>query len=179
MNNTRPVPLRLPPPLLALFALTALAGCDPVHSNDIAALGGETQGVHKGPLHRPGQPCTLCHDGAVGDPPGFSIAGTIFEKPPDGMQGASNIVVTMTDSNGSTYSAPATNTAGNFYVTSSQWTPTYPIRTTVLVQSGSIVATMYSQISRSGSCAWCHTLTPGDMSAGPIALVLDDGGTPP
>jgi hypothetical protein len=163
-------------PALAVAGAT-LAACDPVHSDDIAALGGETPGVPKGPLHRAGQPCTLCHDGAIGDPPGFSIAGTVFATPSTG--GASGIVVKMTDATGFTYATQPTNAAGNFYVTPRDWTPAYPITQTILVaSSGTVPATMYSQISRSGSCAWCHTLTPGDTSVGPIVLQLDDGGTP-
>ena len=65
---------------LAAWVLTAaiVASCDPVHEQQKDALGGETPGVPKGPLHRPGQPCIVCHDGAFGDPPEFSIAGTIF-----------------------------------------------------------------------------------------------------
>ncbi len=156
----------------------ALGACDPVHTDDIAALGGETRGVPKGPLHRPGQPCTLCHDGALRDPPAFSVAGTIFQTPGAGI-GASGIVVAMTDSAGTSYQAPATNGAGNFYVTPRQWTPTYPIIQTVLVENGATVATMYSQISWSGSCAWCHSDPPSESSPGHVSLTLDDGGIPP
>jgi hypothetical protein len=162
----------------APFVTSALGACDPVHTDDIAALGGETRGVPKGPLHRPGQPCTLCHDGALRDPPAFSVAGTIFQTP--GAQvGASGIVVAMTDSAGTLYQAAATNSAGNFYVTPRQWTPTYPIVQTVLVENGATVATMYSQISWSGSCAWCHSDPPSDSSPGHVSVTLDDGGTPP
>ena len=67
-------------PLLAL-ALIGMAGCDPVHDDAIAALGPETPGVRRGPLHRPGQPCLLCHDGALGDPQEFAVAGTVFQRP--------------------------------------------------------------------------------------------------
>ena len=66
-------------------ALVALAACDPVHGDAISALGPEAPDVRQGPLHRPGQPCLLCHDGALGDPQRFTIAGTVFET-----QGARN-----------------------------------------------------------------------------------------
>ena len=41
----------------------------------------EAPGVRRGPLHRPGQPCLLCHDGALGDPQRFTVAGTVFQTP--------------------------------------------------------------------------------------------------
>ena len=58
--------------------LVLLLSCDPVHDDAVSALGGETPGIPRGPLHRPGQPCLVCHDGASGDPAAFSMAGTVF-----------------------------------------------------------------------------------------------------
>jgi hypothetical protein len=158
------------------LALLGLIACDPVHSNDIAALGGEAPGVSKGPMHRPGQPCTVCHDGAIGDPPAFSVAGTVFETP-SSAQGADGVTVTMVDSSGSSHSA-TTNAAGNFYLTPQNWTPVYPILS-VTVAAGDVGAIMHSQISWSGSCGWCHVKPAGPSSPGHVSLMLDDGGTPP
>ncbi len=167
--------------LLAGWALLLVAACDPVHSNARDALGGEARGVAKGPLHRPGQPCTVCHDGALGDPPEFTVAGTIYARPSD-RTGAANLTVTMLDSSGSRYAA-TTNEAGNFYVTPREWTPVFPI-TSVVVEATShenatVRAVMYSQISWSSSCSSCHSDPAGPSSPGRVILQLEDGGTPP
>ncbi len=69
----------LVPCVLAVLAAAALASCDPVHEAEKDAIGGDTPGVPNGPLHHPGQACIVCHDGALFDPPAFSIAGTIFQ----------------------------------------------------------------------------------------------------
>jgi len=155
---------------IGLLGLLGLLACDPVQSDEIAALGGEAPGVPEGPLHRPGQPCVLCHDGAGGDPSAFSVAGTVFETPSTSA-GASGVTVAMTDSTGSTHSA-TTNAAGNFYVTPSEWTPTYPITTTTL-ESGRVSTPMYGEIGRNGSCAGCHSYpaAAGAGSPGRVSLV--------
>lgn len=149
--------------------------CNPVHAADIAALGGEAADVPEGPLHRPGQPCTVCHDGAIGDPSAFSVAGTVYPmtSSPTGEDG---VTVTMTDSKMQTY-ASTTNAAGNFYVRPKEWTPAFPIER-VVVQHGSQAAQMYSRISWSSSCGWCHVAPASQSSPGHVALLLDDGGTP-
>src|ERR1017187_10948970 len=99
--------------LPALFALLALAACDPVRNDAIASLGPEAPGVRRGPLHRPGQPCLLCHDGAIGDPQRFTVAGTVYETL--GNQAPSVLAsVVLTDANGSSVHLQ-TNAAGNFY----------------------------------------------------------------
>src|ERR1700683_3328645 len=58
---------------LAMLVGALMVGCNPVLDDAIADLGPEKPGVHPGPLHRPGQPCLLCHDGALGDPQAFSV----------------------------------------------------------------------------------------------------------
>ena len=43
-------------------AASALAACvDESHELQVQALGAEVPGVPMGPLHRPGQPCLVCH----------------------------------------------------------------------------------------------------------------------
>jgi hypothetical protein len=162
--------------LCLVLGLGALAACDPVVDDAIAALGGEAPGVRRGPLHRPGQPCLLCHDGAIGDPPAFSVAGTVFDRP-SGTLGVNGATVSLSDANGSTFAA-TTNTAGNFYVVPSQWVPTFPMKVTVSPGSGQTV-TMQTDIGRDGACAACHVNPPGPSSPGQVVLALDDGGTPP
>lgn len=158
----------------AAFVVAAAVSCDPVVSDAVDALGGEAPGVRRGPLHRPGQPCLLCHDGALGDPPAFSVAGTIFDDPID-LLGEDGATVSLTDTNGSTYSA-TTNAAGNFYITPGEWSPTFPL--TVSVTSVTTV-TMQSQIGRSGACATCHVSPASASSPGPVCMQLEDGGVPP
>jgi hypothetical protein len=151
----------------AAALLVAIAACDPVHSDAIDALGGNAPGTRNGPLHRPGQPCLLCHDGAFTDARGFSVAGTIYLTQ-DSNQPATGAIVEMTDKNGSVHSA-RTNEAGNFYVTPEEWTPTYPLHVTVT--SGGTKAVMQTRIGRDGSCAGCHVDPVGPGSPGHVAVV--------
>ncbi|MDB4933871.1 MAG: hypothetical protein JWP87_843 [Labilithrix sp.] len=170
--SPRIITLLLPVALVAM-APTELAACDPVHEDATAALGDEAPGVQKGPLHRPGQPCTTCHDGALGNPPKFSVAGTVYIDEL-GAQAASNAVVSLTDSTGKKHDA-TTNTAGNFYLRPGEFTPSYPMK--VSVAYSGINVTMTSEIGRAGSCADCHTHPAGPTSAGLIYMPAD-GGTP-
>jgi hypothetical protein len=162
---------------IALFALAAVScGPDPVHSDAVAALGPEQDGVAPGPTHRPGQPCLTCHGGSGPADKVFSVAGTIFraqnEDPPVGIQGAKVVLV---DSTGTLpLTDPVTNEVGNFYIAQSDWTPVYPLRVRVdykAPKSGAYpVSPMTSIIGRDGSCAGCHKLTPDpatDAGTGP------------
>jgi hypothetical protein len=164
--------------LLVLVAIVVpvATSCDPVHHDDISALGDEVAGVQQGPMHRPGQPCLLCHDGAFGDPSAFSVAGTVFEHL-EGAVGVDGVTVSLEDSIGSTYTA-TTNAAGNFYVDASRWQPHYPMTTSITPRSGQPIP-MHTLIGWSGACATCHTSAVGPDSAGPVAISLDDGGVPP
>ena len=157
----------------ALGSLGALASCDPVHSDAVSALGGEAPGVRTGPLHRPGQPCLLCHDGKVGDPGEFSVAGTIFLNA-TGATPAPGVVVTLTSANGATHTLTS-NAAGNFYASPGQFTPAYPM--SVVLTSSSTVVRMSTLIGRAGACATCHQDPAGPSSAGHI-FVPADGVTP-
>ena len=154
--------------------LPILGACDPTHNDQVAALGDEAPGVRRGPLHRPGQPCLLCHDGAIGDPQQFSVAGTIYQTSGAG-SGADGVSVTMTDAKGSSYPA-MTNGAGNFYVTPNEWTPTFPIQ--AQIERGKTKVTMRTLISRDGSCSGCHVDPASDVSPGRVVLSLEDGGAP-
>lgn len=163
---------------LAFFAMLAFThvACDPVRSDQIAALGGEAPGVGPGPEHRPGQPCLLCHDGKLGDPREFAVAGTVFRRADD-REPASGVVVHLVGANGSTHDA-TTNAAGNFYVLPAQWTPAYPMF--VSLDSEGIIVKMKTHIGRDGSCAGCHFDPPGPDSYGHVSLVdpFPDAGAP-
>ena len=164
-----------------LFLIVPILGaCDPTHADQVAALGDEAPNVRRGPTHRPGQPCLLCHDGAIGDPQQFSVAGTIYQTAGDGT-GADGVSVTMTDATGSSFRA-LTNSAGNFYVTPNQWTPTFPIQAQICshdpCESTDVKVTMRTLISRDGSCSGCHVDPASDVSPGRVVLTLADGGAP-
>jgi hypothetical protein len=166
-----------------LFAtLVALGGCDPVHDDAIAALGPEAAGVRRGPLHRPGQPCLLCHDGAIGDPQRFTVAGTVYETP-GGLVAVAGISVVLIDANTSQAELQV-NEAGNFYATPSQYDPTFPIQVFLRAQGGQAVRMQTliegnGTVEPNGSCASCHLDPAGRNSPGHVCVKLDDGGTPP
>ena len=147
----------------------ALVACDPVHDQQQAALGEEAPGVRTGPTHRPGQPCTVCHDGKLGSPPEFSVAGTVYRTATDSTP-AVNATVTLTSADGTVYRA-TTNAAGNFYVEPSRFAPSYPMKTEVAL--GGVTVTMTSLIGRAGACAGCHVEPAGPTSPGHVFIPAD------
>jgi hypothetical protein len=170
------------PVLAALLALACSSGCDPVHDDAVAALGGEAPGVGHGPTHRPGQPCLLCHDGAFRDPPRFTVAGTVFRTPGDRIA-VVGATVTVVDARGATIDLE-TNSAGNFYSTPGQYEPTFPLQVSIRAPGGPVVHMQTliegnGTIEPNGACASCHFYPPGPSSPGHVYLTLDDGGTPP
>jgi hypothetical protein len=167
---------RLVSTVALMFVGVLGASCDPVRSDAIASLGGEAPGVRRGPLHRPGQPCLLCHDGSAGAPEGFSVAGTVFVEPGQASP-VSGAVVHLADSTGSTLDT-LTNAAGNFYVLPRDWTPTYPMSVTVTPREQPTVS-MQTLVNRDGSCAGCHSDPAGSGSPGHVCILLADGGVPP
>ncbi len=165
---------------LALL-LAALPACDPVVDDARAALGPETPGVRQGPLHRPGQPCLLCHDGDLGDPQRFTIAGTVFQTN-GARDAAQNVTVNVVDATGASV-ALSTNAAGNFYATPGQYDPTFPLRVSLSYGGGTVqMETLVGgngTVEANGACASCHFDPAGPSSPGHVALRLDDGGVPP
>jgi hypothetical protein len=146
-----------------LFFIVAVAACnDPVHDAEVAALGPEDPSVPQGPLHRPGQPCLLCHSD-------FSLAGTVYNE--DLMTPYPGATVQLTDAVGSQHES-TTNEAGNFYIRTSEWMPVFPIGSFVDEAGTSIFgvqvigtinpmspAQMITHIGRDGSCGSCHVGT--------------------
>jgi hypothetical protein len=159
--------------VFALGAASIGSSCDPVHDDAISALGGEAPGVPRGPTHRPGQPCITCHDGAIGSPPVFSVAGTIYENATD-LIAAQNANVTLTGADNKYYVA-TTNEVGNFYVSPKDFTPVYPMKVEV-TWNGTMVF-MTSVVGRDGSCADCHKDPAGPASAGHV-YIPPNGVTP-
>lgn len=151
-----------------LVAVASSTSCsDPVTDKRKTALGGEQAGVPQGPLHRPGQPCTVCHDGS--DQRAFIVAGTVYASiaAAQPVQGAR---VTMTDANGDAY-VSETNCAGNFFVRSESWKPRFPL--TMLVSYGTQQIKMEGPVQREASCASCHTPETSNSSPGPVYLWSD------
>jgi hypothetical protein len=157
-----------------ILALVAALGCGNTPEDDARDALGDTDhdyGGEAGPLHRPGQPCLLCH--------GFQLAGTVyrFEDDRAGVGGAS---VHVTDGMGRSFTA-TTNSSGNFYVTRGgeleadddgelelPYELEYPLA--VEIEHEGITQPMRSLIWREGSCAHCHGPTEGESSAGRIVL---------
>jgi len=173
----------------AFFLAIAGACADPVHDDEVAALGPEAPGVPPGPTHRPGQPCLTCHGGSGPAGTQFSIGGTVYTTqrlplPDGGAPPASppldNATVTLTDSTNSTYST-TTNSAGNFFIPLTDWAPVFPIggaegdagfatKHETQITAAPETVYMVTQIGRDGSCADCHSYPPGPLSPGPLYL---------
>lgn len=151
-------------PFLLLFGLVACG--DPTHDDAVAALGPEKPGVPVGPLHRPGQPCLVCHGSQGPSDAEFSVAGTIY-KYEETTEPLVNAWVTLTDRNGKTH-ATGTNCAGNFFVMKTDFDPAFPFFTSVIF--GSSTAEMSTPVYREGSCAGCHSDPKGPESFGHIGF---------
>ncbi|MFO0662935.1 MAG: hypothetical protein U0174_03235 [Polyangiaceae bacterium] len=153
--------------LLPLTLGALLGSCmDPVHSDAVDALGGETRGVRAGPEHRPGQPCLVCHGGDGPGSPEWSAAGTAYTTR-GGADPLSGATVVLTDAKG-VEQRLKTNRAGNFYIEARRWQPTYPLR--ARIESGSEKVEMQSLINGPSSCATCHHGAGSANSVPPIYL---------
>ncbi len=156
---------------LALLACSAAAGCGyPVHLERVEALGEESSDTPVGPLHRPGQPCLVCHgpDGPAESE--LAVAGTVYLRP-DAATPAEGARVVIVDADGKSRTA-TTNAAGNFYLEASD-SPIFPNR--VEVRSGELSVPMRTTIGRDGSCAACH-VESGDSSHVPRVYLGEGGG---
>lgn len=162
----------------AIFCAIAACSLDPVHDDAVRDLGPEAPGVSPGPEHRSGQPCLVCHDGSTATP-AMSVAGTVYGAL-DAPATLGGVGITLSDATGAIRTA-STNAAGNFYIQSSEWQPTFPLR--VVVDYGGITAPMSTIVGRDGSCAGCHADPPSRVSPGrvylvPSATLLPEGGAP-
>jgi hypothetical protein len=176
--------MRVAASLLTAIActLTSFSCGDPVRDQRIQALGGETPGVRHGPLHRPGQPCTLCHSESGTNSPEFSLAGTVYRTPTT-LEPLQNATIRFIDSTGRQHAA-VSNSAGNFYVSISEWVPNWPVWSKVECsnaaarESGSATPTteMTSAIFRESSCSFCHADPAGPSSVGHLYFADDDSG---
>jgi hypothetical protein len=167
--------------VLVATLLGAVVACDPVVDDAVAALGPEAPGVRRGPLHRPGQPCLLCHDGSLGNPQRFTVAGTVFQTT-GALQAAPNVSVNVVDATGAAVSL-STNAAGNFYATPGQYDPTFPLQISLTTNGLTVPMQTLVEgngtVEPNGACASCHFDPAGPNSPGHVAVRLDDGGVPP
>jgi mono/diheme cytochrome c family protein len=154
-------------PLLGALALVG-ACHDPVKEQAKAALGPEDPAVPPGPLHRPNQPCLVCH-GAGGEAPTMAFAGTVYLDP-DGRIAAPNADIVVVDAMGREQRVRS-NCAGNFFLEDRGDWPRFPVWTSAEVGEHRI--DMESPIYREGSCAACHGDPAGPSSAGHVFLTDD------
>jgi hypothetical protein len=164
---------------MALLAvvLSAAGGCqDPVRDSAVETLGPEAAGVPRGPLHRPGQPCLLCHDEKGGAAPLLSVAGTVYADPDS--RKALNKVKVVLQGEGGRMATALTNCAGNFYLRPAEFALPRGARSWVYLSGASETIEMESPFYVEGSCATCHLdpLAPG--SAGHIYLFANGGPIP-
>jgi cytochrome c553 len=161
----------------ALFVLALLgvappawSGCvnNPVHDDQVAALGPEAANVPAGATHRPGQPCLVCHGPFGPAQVQFAFGGTVYLEAGQSAP-APAAVVGVEDVSGSKVAAPA-NEVGNFYVLLRDYNPKYPLKTTVTSADGAIVQTMQTYVARNGSCASCHESAASATSPGPVVV---------
>jgi hypothetical protein len=155
---------------IGLMAGLLLAGSscgDPVQDELVADLGPEGK-VPPGPLHRPGQPCLLCHEES-GEAGPFTVAGTVYL---DAMSATpvADVEVTVIDSMARSF-ASTTNCAGNFFIKPNQFVPVFPIW--LEMRAGMVLRTMDTASFREGSCAACHADPKSRSSAGHVYLIDD------
>lgn len=152
----------------------ALSGCgDPTRDTTIEALGEEAIGVPIGPLHRPGQPCLVCHDGEVARE--LAVAGTVYWAF-DSKRPAPGTRVDFVDGD-KDHQFAYTNCAGNFFLYPEEMQVDFPFW--VKVSAGGTEITMDSPVNGDGSCASCHKKTLSTRSTGRVYLYDNPPGPPP
>ncbi len=172
-------------PALACLAGVVLAlagaGCNnPVTDDEVALLGPEVAGVPPGPLHRPGQPCLVCHGGYGPAALVFGTAGTVYQDSTDPFPLVSG-TVQLTDAN-NVVTLAETNCAGNFFLEAVDWVPTMPVHVQVAYgglhtqstnacnSSANACVQMLSHMGKETSCAQCHTGQSTYDSVGQVYL---------
>lgn len=166
-----------PPALIVAFAsIAASLSCaaDPVREREMAALGGETPGVPHGPLHRPGQPCGLCHGADGPDTPEFSLAGTLY-RTASSRTALPGATIHFIDATGEQHTTKS-NCAGNFYVQKSEWTPSFPVWVKMELMDRTVEMT--SAIFRETSCSACHFDPASPSSVGHMYFAEDESTLP-
>lgn len=154
---------------LLLFFTLGIACDDTQRDRELSELGGEAATVAPGELHRPGQPCGVCHGGAGPAHGRFSLSGTVFWTA-DSQAPVAHTVVRIIDSLGAQY-AVRSNCAGNFFVRDSEFEPHWPAW--VKLEFANKTLEMRSPISRERSCAGCHADPASASSVGHVYMSAD------
>ncbi len=151
----------------ALVLCLALSSCsDPVHDAEVAALGPEDPSTPPSELHRPGQPCLVCHGDLGPAHTQFAVGGTVYHE--DLTTPAQGQTITLTDAAQNQVQA-TTNAAGNFFISAQDWQPVFPITPITIGTDPNNMAQMITHIGRDGSCGACHFgSAPATNSPGPI-----------
>jgi hypothetical protein len=145
----------LPKKAAVVWLFMGVSCTDPVLDDLVAAQGNETEGIEKGPFHRAGQRCVVCHqDGGEASDSPFTLAGTIFAQP-NRQVGVGGAEIRLTDADGTKYIAK-TNCVGNFFIKPSEWEPKFPVL--VSVYKAGVQRAMQAPIGREADCAGCHSL---------------------
>lgn len=127
----------------------AKAGCE-VPTADALRAGGTML---------PGRNCNDCHkSGGQASEYVWTAAGTVYSKRGVGTacnsSGADGVLVELIDMTDKVLAKTTSNSAGNFYFTSSQFSGNALVR--ARVTKGSATKTMASPVSVAGGCAVCH-----------------------
>lgn len=168
-------PLRL----TLLVCVCSLCGCDdPYLDNLIEELGEEQDGYAPSEIHRPGQPCVLCHSEYDGAEPILSFGGTLFAEPLTGdapLVLLEGYTIRLLDSAGQIRNLTS-NKCGNFFITKEAFDPAFPVRAELWgptsPDGGNVVQLipMSTRIGRDGSCGTCHVNPASPFSPG-VAFV--------
>lgn len=152
---------------LALVVVESCDDADPTHERAVEELGPEDPSVKPSELHRPGQPCSVCHGGIGPAKSTFLLAGTIYATP-DGGQALPGANVRFIDWVGAQGSS-TTNCAGNFFVRADQ-ADKFKWPMWMRVEQNGTVADMRSAVFREGSCNTCHKATATARNTLPVYL---------
>lgn len=151
--------------IVALVAVGNSCNLDPVHKNNVKALGEEKPDDYppESEFHRPGEPCALCHSTRGPAESEFVLAGTVFWGPDNYSRRVDKAYVRIVDGI-KARRCFVTNCNGNFFVTRKDFPEiTFPILVSVerTVDPGTkedplTIRRMASHIGREPSCATCH-----------------------
>lgn len=149
----------------ALLSVGSSCNLDPVHKNNVKALGEEQANDYppESEYHRPGEPCALCHSTRGPADSEFVLAGTVFWGPDSYSKRVDKAYVRILDGT-KAEKCFVTNCNGNFYVKRADYEGiTFPILVSVERtnnpghdESTLTIRRMTSHIGREPSCAVCH-----------------------